>query len=111
MPKLLGEVVVMGLIDGHAPVAVVAQLDSRFAIRAQLPVLAPDLVLLALRIGEADEVATTALTLVPSAMVIAFSQGGRNAHVHRMCLPRLDLPDVSPTELVEVVRRWRLQGQ
>jgi hypothetical protein len=111
MPKLLGEVVVTALRHGHAPVAVVAQFESRLAIRAQLPGLAPDLVLMGLRSGEADEVATTALSLVPSATVIAFSHGGRNAHVHDMGPPRLDLPDVSSTELIDVVVQRRLRGR
>jgi hypothetical protein len=110
LPKLLGEVVVTTLFHGHVPVAVVARLDSLFAIRAQLPVLAPDLVLMALRSGEADEVAATVLSLVPGATVIALSYGGRNAHVHDMGLPRLDLPDVSSTELIDVVLQRRLRG-
>jgi hypothetical protein len=111
MPNLLGDIVVTTLIHGRAPVAVVAWLDSRFAIRAQLPVLVPDLILMTLRSGEADEVAATALAFVPRATVIAFSQGGRNAHVHNMGLPRLDLPDVSSKELINIVLQRRLRGQ
>jgi DNA-binding NarL/FixJ family response regulator len=102
MPQMLSDIVAR-LVEDRATLSVVARFESRFEIEARLPALAPDLILIGLRGGEADEIAATALALVPTARVIALSGDGRNAYVHEMRIRRAMLPDVSPGSLVDVI--------
>ena len=102
LPRMLIDIIA-GVAADHAKLDVVACLGDRSEIEARFPALAPDLILIGLRVGESDAVAATALELVPSATVVAFSCDGRDAYVHDAHAPPAALLDVSPATLVNVI--------
>jgi DNA-binding NarL/FixJ family response regulator len=102
MPRMLSDIIAK-LVEDRATLSVIARLRTRFDMQVRLPALAPDLVLIGLRVDEDDEIAAAALELVPDARVVALSIDGRAAYVHEMQVPRAALLEVSPAALVDVV--------
>ena len=102
LPKFLRDIVTT-LAEDRLPFNIVADLDRRCAVAAALEVLAPDLVVVGLRAGETDDVGRDILSRIPSARVIAISDGGRNAYVHEMCASRTVLLDVSAEALAAAI--------
>jgi len=102
LPLVLSDIIA-SLVEDRARLNIVARLRNRSEIAARFPVLAPDLILIGLRVGESDAVAAAALALVPSARVVALSFDGRDAYVHEAHAGRAALLDVSPAALVDVI--------
>jgi DNA-binding NarL/FixJ family response regulator len=95
--------IIASLVEDRARLNVVARLRNRSEIEARFRVLAPDLILIGLDVGESDAVAAAALALVPTARVVALSADGRDAYVHEAHVRRAALLDVSPAALVNVI--------
>jgi DNA-binding NarL/FixJ family response regulator len=102
MPSMFRDLVT-ALIAGHRKLDVIAALDTRDAIEQRLQALAPQLVLIGLGSGEADEIGPAVSGFVPDAKVIAFSSDGRHAFVHQLHQPRRVLLDISSQQLVDAV--------
>jgi DNA-binding NarL/FixJ family response regulator len=102
MPPLFRDLV-SALIAGHGKLDVIAKLDNRDAIGQRLQALAPQLVLIGLGGGEADDIASAVLGFVPDAKVIAFSSDSRHAFVHQLHQPRKALLDISSQQLIDAV--------
>jgi DNA-binding NarL/FixJ family response regulator len=100
-PMLRG--IITALVADHATIEVLADLGNRAEAEKELPVIAPDLILVGLQGGETDVIALSFLKLVPSAKVIAFSSNARNAYVYEMRAHRTELTDVSPQGLIDVI--------
>lgn len=109
LPRILSDIIAR-LVEDRARLNIVARLRSRSEIKARFPALTPDLILIGLRVGESDDVATAALDLVPSARVVALSFDGRDAYVHEAHARRAALLDVSPTALVNAITASRQSG-
>jgi DNA-binding NarL/FixJ family response regulator len=92
---------VTGLIAAYCNIDLVAEIDNRTAIEQQLQVLAPELVLIGLGDGEADEIGPALAGSVPNARVIAFSNDKRHAFVHQLHRRRRVLLDVSTRQLID----------
>jgi len=95
----------LGRRIGLAPAVLMTIFGLVMAVLPFVPniALAPDLILIGLRVGESDAVAAAALDLVPGATVVAFSCDGRDAYVHDAHAPPAALLDVSPATLVNVI--------
>jgi DNA-binding NarL/FixJ family response regulator len=85
---------------------IVARFEAR-DLEEHLRVINPDLVLVGLRPGEADEIGRSLLEVVPVARVIVFSSDARHAYLHEMIPHRATLIDVSPAALIEAIRGLR----
>jgi DNA-binding NarL/FixJ family response regulator len=94
-------------VTGHVALDIVAHLEARNLIEERLRVMKPDLVLVGLYPGEADEIGRSLLSLVPVARVIVFSSDARHAYLHEMQAHRVTLIDVSPPALIEAIRGLR----
>jgi chemotaxis response regulator CheB len=103
MSPLLTDLIEQSL-TGYVALDVVAHFASRGSFEEQLRVMGPDLVLVGLSPGEADEIGRSLLSLVPVATVIAFSSDARHAYLHVMRAHRAMLIDVSPPALIEAIR-------
>ena len=64
----------------------------------------PILTLIVLQQGELHQISCPLLEIVPRAMVIAFSNEWRNAHVHEMRAHSTMLANVSPRRLLNAIR-------
>jgi DNA-binding NarL/FixJ family response regulator len=106
MSPLLTDIIEQS-ITGHVDLDVVARFGARDFLEKRLPEISPELVLLGLRAGEADEIGRYLLSLVPVARVIAFSGDARHAYLHEMRAHRATLINVSPSELIEAIRPLR----
>jgi chemotaxis response regulator CheB len=102
MSPLLRDVVTALLTD-HVAVELIAALDSRADSERTLEDIDPNLILIGLKPGESDEIASRLLMRIPGAKVVAFSHDGRDACVHEMRHHRQMLPDVSPQGVVEAI--------
>jgi chemotaxis response regulator CheB len=102
MSPLLRDVVTTLLTD-HVAVELVAAFDQRADSGRRLEDIDPNLILIGLRPGESDDIASDLLTRIPSAKVVAFSHDGRDVSVHEMRRHRQTLPDVSPQGVVEAI--------
>lgn len=91
-------------MTGHVVLDVLARLDTRDFLDERLQTINPDLILVGLRPGEADEIGGPLLSLLPAARVIAFSSDARHAYVHEMRAHHVMLNDVSPPALIEAIR-------
>ena len=76
--------IITTVLSRKAAMEVVANFSDRTGIEPQLAAVAPDLILIGLQQGELHQISCPLLEIVPRAMVIAFSNDGRNAHVHEM---------------------------
>ena len=81
MSPLFSDILVQQ-IGGHVDLDIVAKIDTRDRLEERLRAIGPDLVLIGLYHGEADEIAHSLLAAAPVAKVIAFSTDGRHAYVH-----------------------------
>lgn len=95
--------IIATLLPDRAALNVVAQLADRKDIEARLVALNPDLVLFGLRIGETENEACHLLAFLPSAMIIALSDDGRNAVIHEMRPHRRTLRNISPRMLIHTI--------
>jgi hypothetical protein len=102
LPTFLRDIIAT-LAEDYLPLKIVAVLDSRVDVAAALELLSPDLVFVGLRAGETDQVGREILSRIPTARVIAISDGGLNAYVHEMCACRTVLLDVSAKALAAVI--------
>ena len=102
LPTFLREIITT-LVEARLPLNIVANLDCRCDVAAALEMLTPDLVVIGLRAGETDDVGRDILSRIPTARVIAISDGGRNAYVHEMCACRTVLRDVSAEALAAAI--------
>jgi DNA-binding NarL/FixJ family response regulator len=102
LPTFLCDVITT-LAEASLPLNIVANLDRRGDVAAALELWEPDLVVIGLRAGEADDVGRDILSRIPAARVIAISDGGRNAYVHEMCACRTVLLDVSAEALAAAI--------
>jgi DNA-binding NarL/FixJ family response regulator len=91
------------LIGGHVDLDIVAKTDTRDRLEERLRAIGPDLVLIGLYHGEADEIAHSLLAAAPLAKVIAFSTDGRHAYVHERRAHRTALIDFTPDGLVKAI--------
>jgi hypothetical protein len=82
MSPLFSDILVQQ-IGGHVDLDIVAKIDTRDRLEERLRAIGPDLVLIGLYHGEADEIAHSLLAAAPVAKVIAFSTDGRHAYVHK----------------------------
>jgi len=102
LPTFLRDIIAT-LAEDRLPLNIVAELDRRVDVAAALESLLPDLVIVGLRTGETDEVGREILSRIPTARVIAISDGGHNAYVHEMCAWRTVLLDVSAEALAAAI--------
>jgi DNA-binding NarL/FixJ family response regulator len=102
LPTFLRDIIT-ALAEARLPLSIVANLDRRGDVAAALELWAPDLVVVGLRAGETDDVARDILSRIPTARVIAISDGGRNAYVHEMRAGRTVLLDVSAEALAAAI--------
>ena len=102
LPTFLRDIITT-LAEARLPLSIVANLDRRGDVAAALELWAPDLVVVGLRAGETDDVGRDILSRIPTARVIAISDGGRNAYVHEMCAYRTVLLDVSAEALAAAI--------
>jgi DNA-binding NarL/FixJ family response regulator len=102
VPTFLRDIITT-LAEDRLPLNIVADLDRRVDLAAALESLLPDLVVVGLRAGETDDVGRDILSRIPTARVIAISDGGRNAYVHEMCACRTVLLDVSAEALAAAI--------
>jgi len=102
MAPMLSDIIAV-LVTDHATLDVVAEFDSRAEAENQLPVIAPDLILVGLGDAETDLVGRTLLALVPFAKVIVFSTDARNAYLYEMRAHREELRDVSQQGLIDAI--------
>ena len=102
MSRLLSDLV-MTLIADHVAVTLVARLDRRAGIETRLSALAPDLVLIGLRMGELDDIAAQILGLVPGARVVALSSDGRDAFVHDGRIGRVAFLNARSSALADIL--------
>jgi DNA-binding NarL/FixJ family response regulator len=91
------------LIGGHVDLDIVAKIDTRDRLEEGLRAIGPDLVLIGLYHGEADEIAHSLLAAAQLPKVIAFSTDGRHAYVHERPAHRTALIDVTPDGLVKAI--------
>jgi DNA-binding NarL/FixJ family response regulator len=91
------------LMAEHVNLDLVGELDSRDGLEEQLQALVPDLILIGLGRGEADEIGLSLVRILPNAKVIAFSSDVRHAFFHRMQPQRTVLLDVSPQMLIDTI--------
>jgi DNA-binding NarL/FixJ family response regulator len=91
------------LIGGHVDLDIVAKTDTRDRLEERLRAIGPDLVLIGLYHGEADEIAHSLLAAAPLAKVIAFSTDGRHAYVYERHAHRTALIDFTPDGLVKAI--------
>ena len=92
--------IIAEVICRRGRLTLVAQLDSEAELASRLPALAPDLVVIGLRIGESDEISQVALDLVPNAKILVISDDGRHAYLHEMQPRRKVFFDFSPASLL-----------
>jgi DNA-binding NarL/FixJ family response regulator len=90
-------------IASRRPLDVIAEFDDSSGIEAQLRAAAPELVLLELRPDQDDGAALALAQIVPHAMLIAFSDGARNAFVFRGRTRRATLIDFSAQALIQTI--------
>ena len=102
LPAILRDIITT-LAEASLSLSIVANLDRRGDVAAALELWAPDLVVVGLRAGETDDVGRDILSRIPSARVIAISDGGRNAYVHEMRAYRTVLLDVSAEALAAAI--------
>jgi DNA-binding NarL/FixJ family response regulator len=102
MPPLLSEIV-NDVLGGQLDLDLIAQFDRSAMLVERLPTLAPDVVLLGLRIGERDEFARFILDLTPAAKVIAISSDFHRAYVYEMRQHRSVLHDFSLAHLLSAI--------
>jgi hypothetical protein len=98
IPPLLSEILAE-VASKRVQLKVIAQIE-RDALTEQLPVLAPDLVLIGLRSGETDEIGSIVLKLVPGARVLVLSNDVHDAYLHEMRPHRTVLRNFSQAHLV-----------
>jgi DNA-binding NarL/FixJ family response regulator len=102
IPPLLSEIISdVACKDGA--VKLIADFSDRATLAAQLPALAPDLVVIGLRAGESDDIGTLVLKLVPAAKVLVLSNDVRRAYLHAAPMHRLVLHDFSLANLLTIV--------
>jgi DNA-binding NarL/FixJ family response regulator len=101
LPPLLRDIIT-ALVQDHAPVTILAQFTSRRAA-VRLALLAPDVVIVGLRLGESDAIGRKYLAQIPAAKIVAISSDGRNAFVHEAPSRRTVLRGVSPQALVDAL--------
>lgn len=77
----------------------IAQIE-RDALTDQLPVLAPDIVIIGLHGGETDEIGSAVLKLVPGARVLVLSKDAHDAYLHEMRAHRTVLRNFSSAHLL-----------
>lgn len=87
----------------------IAQFHDRDALAERLPALAPDLVVIGVHPGEADQIGAFALTLVPAAKVMVLSHDGRDASFYEIAKGRTELHDFSPAGLLAHLTRIGLR--
>lgn len=83
IPPLLSELIIEAARE-QVPLNLIAQFDERDALAAQLPVLAPDIVLIGLRRGEVDDIGASVLKLTPTAKVLVLSNDCRDIYLHEV---------------------------
>ena len=86
MPALLSEIIIEAALE-RVRLEVVGEFAARDRLAEQLPVLAPDLVLIGLGAGETDAIGSVVLALVPAAKVLLLSQDGRRASIFATAAP------------------------
>ena len=104
MSPLLTEIVEES-VRLHAELDVVARFDTREFPEEKLRETSPDLILIGLHPGEADQVARHLLAIVPLAKVIAFSSNASRGYIHEMRPRRSEFVDISPEALIEELLR------
>ena len=102
LPTFLRDIITT-LAEASLSLSIVANLHRRGDVATALELWAPDLVVIGLRAGETDDVGRDILSRIPSARVIAISDGGRNAYVHEMHACRTVLLDVSAEALATAI--------
>jgi DNA-binding NarL/FixJ family response regulator len=104
LSTLLGEIVEQ-LVSTRVQLEVVARLHDYADLCEELRLLAPGLILIGLRPNEADAIAASILTCLPTARIIVFTADRRHAYVHEMRPHRVALFDVTPTALIDAIVR------
>jgi hypothetical protein len=94
-------------VTGHIALDIVARFEAR-DFEESIRVINPDLVLVGLRPGEADQIGLILIQMVPTARVIVFSSDARHAYLHEMIPHRTTMIDVSPPTLIEAILSRRL---
>jgi hypothetical protein len=102
IPPLLSDILVEVASQGTHHLRLIAQIE-REALTEQLPLLAPDIVLIGLRSGETDEIGSVVLKLVPGAKVLVLSNDGHDAYLHEMHAHRALLRNFSAAHLLAVL--------
>jgi DNA-binding NarL/FixJ family response regulator len=92
--------IIVKVVCEELDLELIAQFDDHDALAEQLPALAPDLVVIGLRPGEADQIGAFALGLVPAAKVLVLSDDGRYACCYETKKGRTVLQDFSPDGLL-----------
>jgi len=100
---LLGDIISQ-VVAEYAPIDIVARLDRSEELAVRLQSLAPDLILIGLCQGEADEIALFLCDALPLVNVIALSHDARHAYLPVPNHHRSALIDLSPNALIEAIR-------
>jgi DNA-binding NarL/FixJ family response regulator len=104
VPRLL-RTLVLGVLQPHFDIDVVAILPSRDGLVARLEQLAPDLVLLGLSDAEDAAAALPLLRAAPTARILALAADGHQAWLYELRPHRLSFSDLSVPSLVRSIRR------
>lgn len=104
IPPLLSGIIAEVVRDGIC-LKVVAQFAERNELAARLRAVAPEVVVVGLFPGEADDVGAFVLNLVPTAQVLVLSNDGRRGSLYQMRPHRTKLQGFSPADLLALLDR------
>jgi DNA-binding NarL/FixJ family response regulator len=102
LSPLLSDIITQA-VEREIELDVVARVHDRDLLAERLRLIAPELILIGLHVGESDAIAVTALAAAPAAKVIAFSADCRHAYLHEMRAYQATLIDVTPSALAEAI--------
>jgi DNA-binding NarL/FixJ family response regulator len=101
--------IIFAVVCEELHLELIGQFHDRDALADRLPALAPDLVVIGLRPGEADQIGAFTLELVPAAKVLVLSHDGRGAYLYDTQRGRIVLQDFSPATLLARLAQIGLQ--
>jgi DNA-binding NarL/FixJ family response regulator len=108
LSPLLSDIITQA-VEAEIRLEVVAQVHSRDSLEERLSLIAPDLILIGLRVGETDAIAAAVLVAAPAAKVIAFSADSRHAYLHEMRAYQTTLINLTPAVLVEAILSLQIE--
>ena len=108
LSPLLSDIITQA-VERDIELDVVARVEDRDSLEERLRLVVPELILIGLRAGETDAIATTVLAAAPEAKVIAFSTDCRYAYLHEMRPYQATIIDVTPAALAGAILGQQLE--